>query len=587
MSASEGRRSSIQSPTFAPAGVRAAASATRATAAARRAGATRSPARRPRGALRVRRLHHAPGAVGGFGLPGRGTVGKPAKPALGLAHGGVPPHGPPPPAARQAIQRAAQARVDRSARQLEQPCDLARRVVEQVAQRDHRPVLRTELPQRRGQLVRQRLGRWVGRCRVLGRRGIDLAAQRPRARGVDRPVHDDPVQPGRERPPPIEAIERTDGRDEGLLGDVLGGRGVAHHDPGRAVGARPVPTEEQLERLGRAPLRLAHEPPFAEPRGGGEASGHASATRRGRQRCHLPVTDHARSGASHALHPKSLRAPARGGPDACESSAAPVAWVESHSLSFSARHDSSQSDEADRVLDALERFRDEVRGLFERTPGEVAVVLHPRSAALTLAHPWLPLARAGGRAREPPLLRRLVRGERDPRARARRRSSGAPRACPGSREALLLSPQHEYAHIVVGANNPDPAAAVLARELPPLRALGLAVRGSGDLARRPDPSPAAGDRAPAARGRPARVPARAPRRHAAGRHRLRAARAPGGPARPPPSSRRARSTAGRASLIAEAFGRQPPAVERDWRAELDSLRVELSRRALQSPASSR
>ena len=45
------------------------------------------------------------------------------------------------------------------------------------------------------------------------------------------------------------------------------------------------------------------------------------------------------------------------------------------------------------MLQSLEAFREEVDGLFEHAPGDIAVVLHPRAAALTLAHPWLPLAR--------------------------------------------------------------------------------------------------------------------------------------------------------------------------------------------------
>ena len=45
------------------------------------------------------------------------------------------------------------------------------------------------------------------------------------------------------------------------------------------------------------------------------------------------------------------------------------------------------------MLESLEAFRGEVAGLFEHVPEDIAVVLHPRSAALTLAHPWLPLAR--------------------------------------------------------------------------------------------------------------------------------------------------------------------------------------------------
>jgi hypothetical protein len=94
------------------------------------------------------------------------------------------------------------------------------------------------------------------------------------------------VQPGREGASPIEAVERTDGGDEGLLGDVLGGGRVAHDDPGRAVGTRPVPPEEHLERLGGAALRLADEPPFAKARGGGEAGGDTPPTQRGGQRRH-------------------------------------------------------------------------------------------------------------------------------------------------------------------------------------------------------------------------------------------------------------------------------------------------------------
>ena len=132
----------------------------------------------------------------------------------------------------------------------------------------------------------------------------------------------------------------------------------------------------------------------------------------------------------------------------------PVPWVESHSLSFSARHDSSQVEEAAAVLASLEVLRDELDGMFERTPGEVAVVLHPRPWALALAHPWLPLARL----RAAPASRRYFAGwfgegeihVLSPPA-LDRRASGVP----GSRQALLLSPEHEYSHLVVGANNPE------------------------------------------------------------------------------------------------------------------------------------
>jgi hypothetical protein len=131
-----------------------------------------------------------------------------------------------------------------------------------------------------------------------------------------------------------------------------------------------------------------------------------------------------------------------------------VAWVESHSLSFSARHDSDQAEAAAAVLDGLEGFREELAPLFPTTPYEVAVVMHPRPLMLALAHPWLPLARALAA----PAARRYYAGWFSsgeihvlaPPALERRAANTA-----GSPEALLLTPRHEYAHLVLGANNPD------------------------------------------------------------------------------------------------------------------------------------
>jgi hypothetical protein len=130
-----------------------------------------------------------------------------------------------------------------------------------------------------------------------------------------------------------------------------------------------------------------------------------------------------------------------------------VAWVETHSPSFSARHESDQTEEAASVLAGLEVLRDELTGLYEHLPVDVAVVLHPRPAALAVAHPWLPLARRVAA----PASRRYYAGwfaEQQIHVLAppalEKRASGVP----ASREALLLSPQHEYSHLVVGANNP-------------------------------------------------------------------------------------------------------------------------------------
>jgi hypothetical protein len=130
-----------------------------------------------------------------------------------------------------------------------------------------------------------------------------------------------------------------------------------------------------------------------------------------------------------------------------------VAWVESQSQHFSARHDSGHAEEAAGVLAGLEVLREELSGFYERVPEDVSVVLHPRPIALTLAHPWLPLARRAAA----PAARRYYAGwfgEHDIHVLAppalEERASGVPE----SREALLLSPQHEYSHLVVGANNP-------------------------------------------------------------------------------------------------------------------------------------
>lgn len=129
-----------------------------------------------------------------------------------------------------------------------------------------------------------------------------------------------------------------------------------------------------------------------------------------------------------------------------------VAWVETDSPSFSARHESEDADAAEATLDRLEEFRARLDGLFEVTPGDVSVVMHAHPAALALAHPWLPVARMISA----PAGRRYMTGwfstdeihVLSPAALAARASR-----VEGSREALLLTPQHEYTHLVVGANN--------------------------------------------------------------------------------------------------------------------------------------
>jgi hypothetical protein len=129
-----------------------------------------------------------------------------------------------------------------------------------------------------------------------------------------------------------------------------------------------------------------------------------------------------------------------------------MSWTETPSLSFTARHESSQADEALAVLDSLESYRTRLEGLFPRVPANVTVVLHDSPLQLALAHPYLPLARrlasAAGRRymagwytrRELHLLAPQVL----------RRTAGGP----DSMKALMLTPERTFTLLVVGESNP-------------------------------------------------------------------------------------------------------------------------------------
>jgi hypothetical protein len=70
-----------------------------------------------------------------------------------------------------------------------------------------------------------------------------------------------------------------------------------------------------------------------------------------------------------------------------------MAWVESVSPSFRARHSSSQSEQAGRLLESLERTRDRLDELFPRTVPDLTVVMHDSPASLTASNPLLSLRR--------------------------------------------------------------------------------------------------------------------------------------------------------------------------------------------------
>src|SRR5437868_1030936 len=68
-----------------------------------------------------------------------------------------------------------------------------------------------------------------------------------------------------------------------------------------------------------------------------------------------------------------------------------MAWIESVSSSFHARHDSAWTDDADRTLHSLERARDRLGQVFPQPVDELTVVLHADAASLSLSNPMLPL----------------------------------------------------------------------------------------------------------------------------------------------------------------------------------------------------
>src|SRR5215204_3203730 len=70
-----------------------------------------------------------------------------------------------------------------------------------------------------------------------------------------------------------------------------------------------------------------------------------------------------------------------------------MTWIETDSLSFTARHDDADLACAHRVLDALEDLRLRLEDRFDQAPGNVTVVIHDNPAWLSAAHPLLPAVR--------------------------------------------------------------------------------------------------------------------------------------------------------------------------------------------------
>jgi hypothetical protein len=130
-----------------------------------------------------------------------------------------------------------------------------------------------------------------------------------------------------------------------------------------------------------------------------------------------------------------------------------VAWAETASDTFVARHDERDAADAERVLAQLEYARERLERQLELELGELAVVIHGSPAQLDAAQPWLPFQR---RMTAPAARRYVVgwAGERElhvlsPRLLARRASN-----VEGSLEMLMLAPSALLARHALARRHP-------------------------------------------------------------------------------------------------------------------------------------
>lgn len=129
-----------------------------------------------------------------------------------------------------------------------------------------------------------------------------------------------------------------------------------------------------------------------------------------------------------------------------------MAWVETESLSFTARHEEADAAFAKRTLDQLEDLRLRLEERFDEVPGEITVVIHDNPAWLAAAHPLLPAVRLAAA----PAGRRYLAGWpmatelhclNEPWMEQRSGGEDSERALRGTAERL-------YVQVVLAANNP-------------------------------------------------------------------------------------------------------------------------------------
>ncbi|HYF27399.1 MAG TPA: hypothetical protein VD931_16765 [Baekduia sp.] len=143
-----------------------------------------------------------------------------------------------------------------------------------------------------------------------------------------------------------------------------------------------------------------------------------------------------------------------------------MAWDETASEHFTARHESEDAEDVAGVLELLEGTHERLAGVFPSVPQSTTVVVHGSDAALALAEPIVPLVR---RMTAPAARRYLVGwpGRTAIHVLAPRLLAARASNVPGSREMELLAPAALYAQVVVGANS---------GELPPPFRVGSLVR---------------------------------------------------------------------------------------------------------------
>jgi hypothetical protein len=171
------------------------------------------------------------------------------------------------------VERAGEPRSDRGRGNAEHPGQLARPVAEHVAQHYERALVRVERPERGHQLGGHLVGRRPG-LRAGRQVAAHLGPALPRLHPVERAVDDDAVQPGPERPPAVEAVDRAHRGEHRLLGDVLGRGSVLHDQERRPVRRVPVAPDQRLDRIGGAVPGLAFERGLVPPARGAPPRSH-------------------------------------------------------------------------------------------------------------------------------------------------------------------------------------------------------------------------------------------------------------------------------------------------------------------------